>query len=113
MNNQAEKKWQMPYQIIGVFNSYGGYRWKVIFKEPDGTLSQQFPGHFDQFAALCHKRWRWWVKEKRLDHPALMDWTPDVEEMDIIERLVEMESSPRQVPRYSMDGVYPNWREIS
>ena len=75
--------------IMGAFDGYGAVQYKLIFIEPDGTLSQLHPNHVDLFLRLHHKRWRWWVQEQRLDHPALMDWVPDVEELDRIQQIAK------------------------
>lgn len=101
-----------PHQIIGFFDDRGSYRWKIIFKEADGTLSQQFPGHFDQFDVLAHKRWRWDCEKNRLDR-SFMDWEPDVEEMDKIEQLVKRECFAKSVPRFALEGKYPHWKQIA
>ncbi len=106
------------YQIIGVIDAYGHCACLPIFKEENGELSQQYPGHYYVRQQLCHKRWRWLVKENKLDRSALMDWEPDAEEMDVIERRVAREIEWRAgrggtVPRFSVEGQYPNWRKIS
>lgn len=101
------------YQIIGAFDSYGACRWKKIFREADGSLSQNYPGHGDIFINSHHKRWRWWIEKGKLDGPELMHWTPDVEEMDKIERIVAdaIRINP-DIPRHSLEGAYPNWKQI-
>ncbi len=102
------------YQIVGAFDAYGDCRWKKIYKAEDGSLCQNYPGHADGFIGAAHKRWRWWVAEKRLDGPELMHWTPDVEEMDRIQRIVsQFGPTPADIPLVGMVGKYPSWPEIN
>lgn len=107
------KKGLRPYQIIGAIDAYGACRTNVLFRESDGALSQRYPGHFEIWCNLHHKKWRWWVDEARLDGPELMHWTPDVEERDLIQRAVARELSFQpDIPRHSIIGAYPNWKQV-
>lgn len=101
------------YQIIGAFDSYGACRWLKIYRERDGSLSQNYPGHSAEFVGSSHKRWRWWIDKGSLDGPELMHWIPDAEEMDKIERIVASERrwNP-DIPRFSLEGQYPNWKQV-
>jgi hypothetical protein len=107
------------YQIIGVIDGYGHCACLPIFKEANGELSQMYPGHYYIRNQMCHKRWRWLVKENRLDRSALMDWEPDAEEMDLIEQRVQERikwygaGRESKIPHYSTEGLYPNWRKVS
>lgn len=101
------------YQVIGAIDSRGHCQHFSIFREKNGDLSQGYPGHFYHRLDLMHKKWRWWVKENRLDGPELMHWEPDVEEMDQIHRAVERAKSwMPDIPRYGLNGSYPSWPKI-
>lgn len=101
------------YQVIGAFDSYGDCRWIKVFKLYDGSIAQNYPGHAESFIGASHKRWRWWVKERRLDGPELMHWTPDADEMDRIHRAVDKAiNDPAGIPLFSMEGKYPNWKQV-
>ncbi len=101
------------YQIVGAFDAYGACRYVKHYRETDGTLSKNYPGHSEIFIGTSHKRWRWWVNERRLDGPELMHWTPDAEERDKIDRVVAscLNFNP-DIPRFAIDEPYPNPRQV-
>lgn len=101
------------YQLVGAFDAYGHCHYVKIYKEKDGNLSQNYPGHSYIRMENSHKKFRWWVKEKRFDGPELMHWTPDIEELDKIERILNAcgRFNP-DIPRYSLHGSYPTWKQV-
>lgn len=106
--------------FIGVIDNYGAsfVGWPIL-KDENSQLSQPYPGHYYIRNRLFHKKWRWLVPENRLDRSALLDWEPDAEELDLIERQVKKslewynEERLNRIPRYSLDGIYPNWKQIT
>lgn len=108
------------HSVIGVIDGYGSCSYSIpIFQEDDGQMSQIYPGHWYIRNAMFHKRWRWLAGPNRLDRCALMDWEPDVEELDKIEEEVKRRmpqyarmASEGRIPRYSLEGQYPTWKQV-
>lgn len=109
------------HSLIGVIDGYGSCSFCIpIFKEDDGQMSQPYPGHWYIRNAMHHKRWRWLVAENRIDRSALMDWEPDVEELDHIQEEVRRRlpgnlrmATEGRIPRYSLEGAYPTWKQVA